>query len=257
MPIFVSVNLHVMIDNNNFEEVSIDRDVKGFSVAKDLVENLFCEMAKLSTKYANATFLDLPYTYSERSLDSILLPALSKLCKSQVLVEYPVTRRDTSRYDENEESSGRIDYWCIYKEYSFVIELKHSFDCFTTQKTRDDKVTSRWITMNKQLESVKQEVKEYEEDTMGIIRLGLHIITSYSDKTPDNHLIAKFKDSISDTFRRFQIDLAKPKRSQKPDLLICWKIPTKIVKRGEHTYPGLWAIAKIYPAIKHLGAKKD
>lgn len=246
-----------MIENHNFEEVASDREIKGFSVAKDLVENLFYEMTKLSTKYANDTFFDLPYTYSERSLDSILLPALSKLCKSKVLVEYPAKRRDTGRYEETNETSGRIDYWCIYKEYSFIIELKHSYDCFTTSKTREDKVTSRWIKMNEQLDSVKYEVKKYEEATKGIIRLGLHIVTSYSDKAPDKQVIAQFSDSIPDTFKRFQRDLAKPKRSQKPDLLICWKIPSRIVMRGVQTYPGLWAIAKIYPAIKHRGAKKE
>lgn len=256
MTIFASFNPHIMIDNRNFEEVSIDREDEGFTIAKDLVEHLFCEMTKHSLQFAKTTLLDLPYTFSERSLDGILLPALSKLCKSQVLVEYPVTRRESSRYDEDKESSGRIDYWCIYKDYSFAIELKHSYDCFTTPETREDKVTSRWIKMNEQLESVKQEVKEYEENTKGIIRLGLHIITSYSDKAPEKKLIAQFKNSISDTFKRFQRDLAKPNRSQKPDLLICWKIPSRIVMRGEHTYPGLWCIAKIYPAIKHRGASR-
>ena len=35
--------------------------------------------------------------------------------------------------------------------------------------------------------------------------------------------------------------------------MICWKIPKSIVFNCEHTYPGLWAFAKIYPVIKHKG----
>lgn len=241
---------------SSFIEQYVDREGEDFSVAKELVENLFYEMAKLCKKYDNDVFCDMPYTYSERRLDSVLLPALSKLCNTKVLVEFPVTRQSSTIDSLDEESSGRIDYWCVYKEYSFVIELKHSFDCFTTSTTREDKVISRWETMNRQLDSVKKEVKAYEEDTKGVIRLGLHIITSYSDKEPNHQLISQFNNSIQDSFIRFKRDLAKHHRSFKPDLIICWKIPHQIVKNGDQTFPGLWVIAKVYPSIRHKGAKK-
>ena len=257
MIMFVMINHFIMEDvkkhNLSFIKQTIDKESEYYFIAKDLVENLFFDMAKLCTKYDNSVFYDLPYTFSERCLDSVLLPALSKLCDSQVLVEYPVTRRSNRRV-QFDDASGRIDYWCIYKGYSFVIELKHSFDCFTTNNTREDMVTSRWITMNDQLDSVKKEIKEFEEKTKGVIRIGLHIVTSYSDKEPDNFLIAQFKKSIPETFSRFQSDLAKPYRSLKPDLIICWKIPARIVLLGYQTFPGLWAIAKILPAIHHRGA---
>lgn len=239
-----------------FKVQSQDKGGDDFSVARDLVENLFFDIAKLCTRYCNDTFRDLPYTFSERCLDSVLLPALSNLCDSQVLVEYPVTRNCSNRRKEIKDARGRIDYWCVYKGYSFVIELKHSYDCFTTTKTRDDKVTSRWLEMNDQLDSVKKEVKEYEEATKGIIRLGLHFITSYSSKEPDDLLLAEFKKSIPEAFERFQRDLGKQYPSLRPDLMICWKIPPRIVLSDYETYPGLWAIAKIYPAIKHRGAKE-
>lgn len=240
---------------SSFIEQAAKKEREDFIIGKELVENLFYEMARLCKKYDNDVFYDLPYTYSERRLDSVLLPALSKLCDSRVLVELPVTRRSASVDSLDEERSGRIDYWCIYREYSFVIEIKHSFDCFTTSKTREDKVISRWDEMNTQLNSVKQVIREYEEDTKGVIRLGIHFITSYSDKEPNNQLIAQFNNSILDSFKRFNRDLAKKDRSCKPDLLICWKIPHRIVKIGEQTFPGLWAIAKIYPHIRHKGAK--
>lgn len=214
-------------------------------VAKELVENLFFDMAKLCTKYSNNNFCE-PYTYHERQLDSVLLPALSKLCDSMVFAEYPARRQCANRRFHVDESSGRIDYWCIYKDYSFVIELKHSYDCFTTPTTREDKVTARWIKMNEQLQSLEKEIKDYDDGTKGVVRIGLHIVTSYSYKYPDNHLIAQFKESVTPTIERFQKDLAKPFHSLKPDLIICWKIPRKIVMNNVQTFPGLWAIAKIY-----------
>ncbi len=136
------------------ETFSGDNEVESFFVAKDLVNNLFFDMAKLCTKYSNETFCDLPYTYRERQLDSVLLPALSKICNSMVFAELPVKRECNNRHFNIEESSGRLDYWCIYKGYRFVIELKHSYDCFTTPNTREEVVTERWLKMNEQLQSL-------------------------------------------------------------------------------------------------------
>ncbi|MBR6366814.1 MAG: hypothetical protein IKR89_00395 [Bacteroidaceae bacterium] len=226
-----------------------------FNIAKELIENLFFDMAKLSTKYCNDTFCDLPYTYSERRLDSVLLPALSKLCNSMVLVEVPAIRECANGRFNVEKSNGRIDYWCIYKNYSFVIELKHSFDCFTTNSTKEDRVVSRWIEMHKQLQSLKKDVKGYTEKTKGVIRIGLHMITSYS-KNRDKQLLKEFKNNIPNTFERFQKDFGKKYPSLKPDFILCWKIPSKIVEMHESSFPGFWAITKIYPAIKHHGAIK-
>ncbi|MBQ2055018.1 MAG: hypothetical protein II489_01820, partial [Bacteroidaceae bacterium] len=97
---------------------------------------------------------------------------------------------------------------------------------------------------------------KYGEETKGVIRIGLHTITSYSDKEPDNQLLKAFKYSIPEIFERFQRDLGKKYPSLKPDFILCWKIPSKIVEMHESSFPGFWAITKIYPAIKHHGAIK-
>ena len=226
---------------------------EGFLVAKELIENLFYDMAKLSTKYCNDTFCDLPYLYRERQLDSILLPALSRLCDSMVLAELPAIRHSLSDNTKAEVSSGRIDYWCIYKNYSFVIELKHSYDCFTTSTTTEV-ASAAWKTMIGQLQSLGKEIRKYEEKTLGVIRIGLHFITSYSDLEPSDLLIDKFNENIPETFSRYKRDLGKP------DVLICWKIPARIVMKCGQTYgqsfPALWSVAKIYPPIHHRGARE-
>lgn len=235
-----------------FYEKATEQENESYNIGKELVENLFFDMSKLSTKYCNEIFCDLPFMYSERPVDSVLLPVLSKLCNSLVLVELPVTRKKL----DFDESSGRIDYWCIYKNYSIVIELKHSFDCFTTSKTRERKVTKRWNTMIEQLISVKDDVKQFGERTKGIVRLGLNIITSYSDKYPDKELLVQFKNGIPDTFERLSKDVNRRFPSKRPDLVLCWKIPNRIVYSYDQTFPGLWALAKIYPPITHQGAIK-
>lgn len=231
------------------------KNTKDFKVAEELIKNLFCDMAKLGSKYGNDKFFDLPYTYMERQLDSIFLPSLSKLCDGLVLTEVPTIRICNNGRFKVDKTSGRIDYWCIYKNYSFVIEVKHSYDCFTTPKTRERNVIKRWIKMNEQLQSIEKNIKKYEESTKGVIRVGLHFITSYSDKNPDKALINSFKERVPETFMRFQKDLSKHYPTLKPDMLLCWRIPSSIVLNGYATFPGLWCVAKRYPAIKHKGAK--
>lgn len=236
-----------------FFEKAVEKTDEAYNVAKELVEKLFFGMSKLSTKYCNDVFCDLPYIYTERRLDSVLLPTLSKLCNSMVLVELPVNREYSKSQDSNDQSSGRIDYWCIYKDYSFIIELKHSYDCFTTPITRERKIPERWLEMNTQLKSVKNYAKQCEEKTKGVIRLGLHFITSYCDKYPNKELVSSFKESIQITFRRLAKDIPSPK----PDVMLCWSIPNNIIFSYDRTYPGLWALAKFYPPILHQGAIKQ
>ena len=252
---FINIIMEELKKNRlSFVEKDLVAESESNNVAKELIENLFFDMARLSTKYDNEKFSDLPYTYSERRLDSVLLPALSKLCDARVLVEVPAVRQCANRRFQVDKSSGRIDYWCIYKDYSFVIELKQSFDCFTTNTTRDRRVVKPWLKMNEQLQSLEKELKTYQEGTKGVVRIGLHIITAYSDKQPCNQLLKQFREGIPETSDRLFKDLSKKYPSLKPDLMICWKIPERIVMDYEQTFPGLWAVAKIYPAIKHHGS---
>ena len=76
----------------SFVEIeTLDKDA-AFLVSKELIQELFCNMAKLCTKYSNSLFYDLPYSYTERRLDSVLLPTLSKICDSMVTTEAPTYR---------------------------------------------------------------------------------------------------------------------------------------------------------------------
>lgn len=47
--------------------------------------------------------------------------------------------------------------------------------------------------MHEQLQSLEKEIKKYEEATKGVIRIGLHTITSYSSQKPDTQLLKAFK----------------------------------------------------------------
>ncbi|MGM9764429.1 MAG: hypothetical protein ACI3ZQ_10465 [Candidatus Cryptobacteroides sp.] len=235
----------------------MDRTDDVYIVTKEFVEKLFCGVSKLSTRYDNDIFSELPYIYTERRLDCVILPVLSKICKGLVLDEYPVQRQCSTNKFYVDNSAGRIDYWCVYGGYSFVIELKHSFDCFTTERTSESKVIKSWYKMNEQLESIKKKVRFFEEKTKGVILLGLHFITSYSDRVPNEILTRQFKKKIPEIMGRLPKDVSKRYPSLKPEIIIGWSIPAKIVLNGELTFPGLWAMAKISDAIQHHGSRVE
>lgn len=117
--------------------------------------------------------------------------------------------------------------------------------------------------MNEQLFTIENDVRQYTELTKGVIRIGLHIITSYSDKEPSKILIDKYKEKISSIIERLPSQVIKIDGknfpSLKPNILIGWIIPDKIVldERAWETIPGIWAMAKVLPPIQHTGFKNQ
>ena len=233
-----------LAQSNNKEEY--------YTIGKSFILDLLNGMCKLSIKYFKHNFIDLPYIYGERQLDSIILPTLSNICNGAVLAELPIKRNCFLKNHEIENSSGRIDYWCIYKDYSIVLEIKHSFDAYNTNKTREKKVIKKWEYMTiDQLQSIQKDIKlRCEEETNGIIRLGLHFITSYSDKQPDEIEISNYKKSLPNIIERLQKDVSKKKpKLTTPDYMACWVIPKKMVLSGQQAFPGLILMGKIFDPI--------
>jgi hypothetical protein len=101
--------------------------------------------------------------------------------------------------------------------------------------------------------------QEFDEKTEGVIRLGLHMISSFSSFAKED--ASKFDESkIEEIANRMYKDLTGKSKMNYPDLMLCWKIPSSILKQGDkygcETYPCLWTVAKIYPPLEHQGAKK-
>ncbi len=195
-----------------------------YVIGKSFITDLLNGMGKLSIKYHKHQLIDFPYIYGERQLDSIILPTLSKICDGAVLAELPTKRNCFLKSYEIEDSSGRIDYWCIYKNYSIILEVKHSFDVFLTNKTREKKVVEKWEYMTiDQLQSIKDDIKQQcEENTKGIIRLGLHFITSYSDKQPSITIINKYSKLLPTILEKIKSDVCRCKPTlTNPDYMAC------------------------------------
>ena len=183
-----------------------ESDEEYYVVAYELTKRLLIGMAKRALVFNSRKYglCEPPFLFRERQLDTLILPELASLCKGLVFTEYPVKRSIRKKG----HWQGRIDYWCIYKDYSFVIEVKHSYDNFKTSVTCDERLLERWKTMNKeQLPSRKDEVEHFEEKTKGVIRLGLHFVISHSSTNISKNVREEYISQERNMLNRLYKDL--------------------------------------------------
>ena len=241
--------------------VSQINDNGEIELCRQFVVELMTGMAQLSRryfenmsrKYCQGGLCRFPYTYHERQLESIIVPTLSKMCNGMVITELPIDRKVVIDY-EKEYFPGHADFWCIYQGFTFIIEVKHSYDNLKTDVTRTDTVLDRWNRMIEQLNSIDQDIKKIcQENTKGIIRLGLHFITSYADpNAADENTIREYRRNIENTLLRIEQDLEQGhRRSLKPDFMACWEIPTAMAEYCDFgIYPGLVVAVKVLRTLK-------
>ena len=249
---------HTTINAQEFLFSIKENNEEPYLVAYSLVRNLLIGMAKRARAFNcnKYEFADYPFTYRERQLDSILLPELSRLCNGYVFTEYPVTRNCRKKEFEADNSKGRIDYWSIYRDYSFAIELKHSYDNYNTDNTKEE-TRRRWKTMNAyQLHSIKKNLRSFDEKTKGVIPLALHFITSEASKEPTHEQLNEYKSKEREMLARLHDDL---KPIAEPDFISSWEIDRKMYLNYQpegYSYPGLILVAKFYGLILHDGSKR-
>lgn len=210
------------------------------SMGYEFIRKLFMEFAKESYRYGHNKygFIMYPHHYSEKQLSSVLTPILHKLCNGFVMAELPVIRKDS-------DNIGWVDYWCIYKNYTIVIEVKHSKDILDTATIRQNSIVRRWGKMKKQLEDIYNEIKSFEEKTEGVIRIGLHFISSYSNKEYEESSALSYRNNIKETLTKFNKRL-------KSDYTGCWLIPEDSSCRWDGlAFPGVLLMGRILAPVKH------
>lgn len=227
-------------------------------VALKFIDALFQEFAKDSMKLfrPDINLEDPPYLYSERTFDSVVLPALHRLCHGLVLAELPADRSD-------HDVPGRIDYWCIYEGYSFIIEMK-STECCLGYGPKKYRMVGRWGLMCKQLESTNDDVKQYVEHTKGVIPIGLHFVTAKGGASKWDYHGQRMTELCKETMKEYADAISKPHtvdgqvRIHKPSYVAGWIIPQKNryprTREGE-IFPFVMLFGKVNPVIKHDGAK--
>ena len=102
------------------------KNEQGQRIANDFLTRLTNGFGKRTAKYTRMT-REVPFVYRERQLHSIIAPTLDDFTDA-FLMELPTRRSWSVTADERiSDSHGWIDYWCSYRNISFLVELKHGF----------------------------------------------------------------------------------------------------------------------------------
>lgn len=228
---------------------NIDDTKVHLKVIDAFLKDLFPLFAKkcLPSIFNEYNYVQAPYLFKERQLDTALLPALYEICDGHVFAEQPVHRID-ERFGE---SSGRADYWCMYKGYSLLIEVKHTYISLKNVGKWSDSGHPKktWKVMTEyQMSSVREDLNNFEEDRKGIIRIALEFVA-----LKEGSDFKQEKCGEKGVPRDVINELASAPKPA-PNYVAAWYIKPEIVKSGCEAQdifcPVLAILAKAYRKVK-------
>lgn len=229
-------------------------DEEYMKVAHRFLQKLIKEFARLSMlcylpKYDSYV---MPFGYSERQLDSVVLPALSIICKGRVLAELPVMRKERKTGELIGSGQGRTDYWCIYDDYSFFIEMKGAQISSRSNPTTDTKkIVNPWKEMIEQLDAERDECQASVEKTKGCIRIGLYFIalTDSRERADSDDKNKEKLDKLYDA-----LCLKPESKIHIPSYASTWILPKRIAHMpmlDGRFYKSVILVSKVFKEIKH------
>lgn len=126
-----------------------------------------------------------PFMYTEKQLHTIITPAISDISDA-FLLESSVNRKWTTINNEMDDSHGWVDYWCLYKDYNYYMELKHGFVSYRSAIIRQS-VKNEWEIACDQLNVINDEINEQKQYAKGIFKIVYHVLPIYiGAKNKDN-----------------------------------------------------------------------
>lgn len=144
----------------------------GFKKARSFLQGVADEFARNCARYHDYVG-ELPFIYQERQMQTVLLPAVSKV-GSAVLAEQPVIRKTNQG-----RSSGRIDYWVLYGNYVFLIEFRHAWFSARSRKVRRE-TGRKWNGVIEQIDSISSEdAKALCVYSDKVFKIGLFLVPCY------------------------------------------------------------------------------
>jgi len=148
-------------------------DGPGMRVSRDFADQASQQFACISRRFFDSTG-DLPFAYRERQVSATVLGSMAKFVEA-VFAEHPIRRGG-----KKNQSHGWIDYWVVYRNTTFLIELKHCYSSIRAKNKVQAKVSNQWKESINQLENLKNAHCEGLRFSTGeMIKVPLLITTHY------------------------------------------------------------------------------
>lgn len=212
----------------------------GARVTKDFLRELLKNIVKRSTKYYEETG-EHAFTYRERQLHSVVCPSIADITSSY-LMENPLTRKPAGE----EEYRGSVDYWISYKNYSFLMELKHTFFAYRNADNPRESITKKFVSAIEQLKNIrKDECRALTINNKGLIKIALLTVVFYKG-SKDANLKEDLKHrDFKSLFRKLVNNTELKHRS---NLRSLWVLHERLVEPVDYRN-----LSEIYPAVAFVG----
>jgi hypothetical protein len=222
----------------------LTEDGDGIKVSRDFLNNLIRNIIKRSTKYFDETG-DHIFIYREKQIHSVVCPSIVDLTPCCVM-EHPLTRKPHG----DEEYSGKCDYWISYRNYSFVMELKHCYFAYRNANAPRQEISNKFNKCIQQLKSIKKEECRNLSINKGMIRIALQTLVFYRGSQNELSYDDLEEQDFEDDFEQ----LIQNSDLEKSNVRSLWLLNKRLVKsfkydNGNEIYPAVAFIGKIHEVI--------
>ncbi|MFZ3168148.1 MAG: hypothetical protein WA130_11085 [Candidatus Methanoperedens sp.] len=220
------------------------KDGEGTRVSKEFLQLLIRNIIKRSTEYFDATESHI-FFYKEKQLHSVVCPSIADLTPSYV-IEHPITRKPRGE----EEYSGKCDYWISYRNYSYVMELKHSFFAYRNIKSPRQDISNKFNRCLDQLKEIKRGETRNLAMNKGTIKIALQAIVFFRSSQNTIRNDESEEQDIEDAFELL-IQNSDLKESNVRSL---WILHDRLFRafeydNGYEIFPAVAFVGKIFDVI--------
>lgn len=230
-------------DLGKFYVESTLKDGEGIRILKRFLLDTIMEIAKESAKFIQKVEHS-PYAYGERQLHTVIAPAIARNADCFIM-ESPVDRKWSSIEESlGEDSRGWVDYWCVYKDFNYYIELKKGYVSYAS-KNLTQQVKEEWKQACNQLDAIQEDIAAQESIARKVFRVAVEVLTVY--------LKSKDREKLSyelEGFLQVQENAIKQLSETRPVNWSClWVLDDKLMANSEEEYKNG---VEIYPAVLFL-----
>lgn len=140
-----------------FKEIRKPRErTRGVQKFCTLLQDTTKKFAQHNRKAYDLTGGDFPFGYSEKTIQSVIATSLYE-AGGLPYAEQPIPRRRSNR--DSRPKSGSLDYWVLYENQEFLVELKHA-TYSPNGNGLPQSLKDRWSTGIRQVNSIDEKFIE-------------------------------------------------------------------------------------------------
>lgn len=162
----------------NCGEIGIEfsmEDSVGTRVTRRFLERLVKGIVRRSINYYKSTG-DYVFSYGERQMHSVVCPSIAAITKAY-LMEHSLARKPPGE----DKYPGRVDYWVSYRNYSFLMELKHGYFAYKRTSNPRQDLLKKFNSAIDQLKSIRKDECEWiGGGDKGLFKIAFLTITFFS-----------------------------------------------------------------------------